>query len=67
MQIKKQKDAVCNLWWNEIATHHSEGGAQTMSEKVVQLDEEVIKRQIELARGSCRTTEKGKRMGTHSA
>lgn len=38
-----------------------------MSEKVVQLDEEVIKRQIELARDSCRTTEKGKRVGTHSA
>ena len=29
--------------WNEVATHHSERRQQTMSEKIVQLNEEAIK------------------------
>ena len=37
---------VCRLWQNEVTTHHSERRQQTMSEKIVQLNEEIIKGQL---------------------
>ncbi len=41
----------------QIETHHSEGRQQTMSERIVQLNEEVIKGQIkEMVRGSVEET-----------
>ena len=49
----KKEDIVCRLWQNEVGTHHSERRQQTMSEKIVQFNEEIIKGQIkELVRGS---------------
>ena len=44
---------VCRLWQNEVTTHHSERRQQTMSKKIVQLNEEIIKGQLkELVRES---------------
>ena len=42
-QRERLEAIVCRLWQNEVTTHHSERRQQTMSEKIVQLNEEIIK------------------------
>ena len=45
------------LWQNEVAIYHSERRQQTTSEKIIQLNEKVIKGQLkELVRGSVEDT-----------
>ena len=48
---------ACRLWQNEVTTQTFERRQQTISEKVVQLNEEIIKGQIkELVRSSVEET-----------
>lgn len=53
---KRKEDKVCTLSWNEVVINHSKR-QQTMSEKIVRLNEDVIKGQLkELVRGSVEET-----------
>ena len=57
IEKKKKEIWFAELWQNEVATHHSERRLQTISEKIVQLNKEVIKGRIkELVRGSVEET-----------
>ena len=52
LKKSKKEDIACRLWVNEVTTQTFERRQQTISEKIVQLNEEVIKGQIrELVRG----------------
>jgi hypothetical protein len=46
MKKAKKKTKFAGLLQNEVAIHHSDRRQQTMSEKIVQLNEKVIKGQI---------------------
>jgi hypothetical protein len=39
---------VCSLWQNEVTAHHSKRRKQTMSEKIIQLNEGAIKGELPL-------------------
>lgn len=43
---KTKKTWFAELWQNEVTTHHSEKRLQTMSKKIVQLNEEITKGQL---------------------
>jgi transposase-like protein len=47
---------VCDLWQNEVATHHSERRQKNISEEIVQLNEEAKGQIKELVQSSVEET-----------